>query len=79
MTHKLAPMKKGASSGVYRSVKVNPNSTLVNYYTQGSGVGAVSTSNRRALRRRASWRPTDGGKSSRQCTGQCLGRNIVLM
>ena len=79
MTNKLPPMRKGASSGVYRSVKVYPNSTLVNYHTEGSGVGAVSTANRRAMRRRASWRPRDGGLSSGHCKGLCPGRNLVLM
>ena len=67
----LPPNKKGSSAGRLRLTYTHPQSTLVNYYVGGSGVGAVSTSNRRALRSRASWRPTNHGKGSRQCFGLC--------
>jgi hypothetical protein len=67
----LPAVKKGSSSGRVRMAYSFPQSTLVNYYVGGSGVGAVGTSNRNALRRKASWRPADGGKSSTRCTGFC--------
>lgn len=41
-------------SGRVRSVVVNPPTTFFNYNMIGSGVGAVSVSNRAALKRRAS-------------------------
>lgn len=49
----------------------NSHTTLDNYYNGGSGVGAVSTSNRRALRKRAGWRPTSDGTGSTRCKGFC--------
>ena len=79
MTNKLPPMKKGTSSGVYRTVQVSSKSTINNYYTEGSGVGATSIATRRALRRRASWRPTNGGLSSTHCKGHCLNNNLFMM
>ena len=67
----LPGVKKRSSVGRVRMAFTNPQTTLVNYYVGGSGVGAVSTSNRRALRNRASWRPTQGGKGSTRCGGFC--------
>ena len=52
------------------SVKTN----LFNTYTSGSGVGAVSSSNRRALIRRASLnRGTLEKPGTTQCSGFCAG------
>jgi hypothetical protein len=67
----LPAVKKGSSSGRVRMAYSFPQSTLVNYYVGGAGVGAVSTANRRALRRRAEWRPTEDGKESKKCFGYC--------
>jgi len=67
----LPGTKKGSSVGRVRMPYTFPQSTLVNYYVGGAGVGAVSTSNRNAMRRKASWRPTDDGNSSTKCTGFC--------
>ena len=64
-------LKKGSSVGRVRMAFTHPQTTLVNYYVGGAGVGAVSTSNRRALRSRASWRPTQDGKGSTRCSGFC--------
>ena len=63
----LPSVKKGSSAGRVRMAFTHPQTTLVNYYVGGAGVGAVSTSNRRALRSRASWRPTQDGKGSTRC------------
>ena len=67
----LPGTKKGSSVGRVRMAYSFPQSTLVNYYVGGAGVGAVSTANRRALRRRAEWRPTEDGKGSKKCLGHC--------
>jgi hypothetical protein len=67
----LPTVKKGSSAGRVRMAYSFPQSTLVNYYVGGAGVGAVNTSNRRALRRRASWRPASGGLAATRCTGFC--------
>ena len=45
---------RGNMSGVVRFVLVNPPTTLFSYNVIGSNVGAVTTSNRAALKRRAS-------------------------
>jgi len=63
----LPSVKKGSSAGRVRMAFTHPQTTLVNYYVGGAGVGAVSTSNRRALRSRASWRPTQDGKGWKRC------------
>ncbi len=53
------PMSKKGGAGVRRILMTNlhPVSTLDNHHVPGSGVGAVSTANRRALQRRAAWKP----------------------
>ena len=71
----LPRVKKGSSVGRVRMPYSFPQSTLVNYYVGGAGVGAVSTSNRNAMRRRAAWRPVDGGKGSERCSGFCNNNN----
>ena len=79
----LPSVKKGSSVGRVRMAFTHPQTTLVNYYVGGSGVGAVSTSNRRALRSRASWRPTQDGKGSTRCSGFCqpnrFANNVEFM
>ena len=79
----LPGVKKGSSVGRVRMAFTHPRTTLVNYYVGGSGVGAVSTSNRRALRNRASWRPTQDGKGSTRCGGFCqpnrFANNVEFM
>jgi hypothetical protein len=71
----LPKVKKGSSVGRVRTPYSFPQSTLVNYYVGGAGVGAVSTSNRNALRKRAAWRPIDGGKAATHCKGFCNNNN----
>ena len=71
----LPKVKKGSSVGRVRTPYSFPQSTLVNYYVGGAGVGAVSTSNRNALRKRAAWRPIDGGKAAIHCKGFCNNNN----
>ena len=63
--------KKGSSVGRVLMPYSSANCTLENYYVGGSGVGAVGTSNRNALRRKATWRPTNDGKGSKKCSGFC--------
>ena len=46
--------KKGSSVGRVLMPYSSANCTLENYYVGGSGVGAVGTSNRNALRRKCS-------------------------
>ena len=79
----LPGVKKRSSVGRVRMAFTHPQTTLVNYYVGGSGVGAVSTSNRRALRSRASWRPTQDGKGSTRCSGFCqpnrFANNVEFM
>ena len=67
----LSTIRKRSSAGRIKMVYSSTQTTLVNYYVGGSGVGAVSTSNRRALWKRASWRPTQNGKGSTRCQGLC--------
>jgi hypothetical protein len=71
----LPKVKKGSSVGRVRTPYSFPQSTLVNYYVGGSGVGAVTTANRNALRKRAAWRPIDGGKAAIHCKGFCNNNN----
>jgi hypothetical protein len=73
----LPSVKKGSSAGRVRMAFTHPQTTLVNYYVGGAGVGAVSTSNRRALRSRASWRPTQDGKGSTRCGGFCQPNRLA--
>ena len=79
----LPGVKKRSSVGRVRMAFTHPQTTLVNYYVGGAGVGAVSTSNRRALRSRASWRPTQDGKGSTRCGGFCqpnrFANNVEFM
>ena len=79
----LPGIKKRSSVGRVRMAFTHPQTTLVNYYVGGAGVGAVSTSNRRALRSRASWRPTQDGKGSTRCRGFCqpnrFANNVEFM
>lgn len=71
----LPTVKKGSSVGRVRIPYSFPQSTLVNYYVSGAGVGAVTTPNRNILRRRAEWRPTRDGKESTRCNGFCDNNN----
>ena len=63
--------KRGSSVGRVLMPYSSSSCTLENYYVGGSGVGAVGTSNRNALRRKATWRPIDNGKGSKRCSGFC--------
>ena len=67
----LPNVKKGAGVGRIKMSFGTSHTTLDNYYNGGSGVGAVSTSNRRALRKKSGWRPTQDGLGFTRCHGFC--------